>query len=450
MRFFESKLSFVLFLISIPLLFMPKINLINVGNETAGLRFDDLFLLTVAALIMLTHGLSRKKLYNIEGWILILTGFSILSFLSNRFLVSLQVVHLDAKVFYAVRLLEYFMFFYIGTMAFQFDQKGKIIRFFFLWNFFLMILQKLNLAGAVTVLGYDADVSSRAQGIASFPSEMGLLLNLMFCYLIYDPAPARMINLFSSPMSRHFLRKSYLYWMFTLFSILVIFTGNRISLLALLLCFLCRMKQQFNFRSISSIIMMSILIPIVIATSAFVITKTAAIYHRSAGLFSLNNLELAVVVWQEIDLEKDPVGNEVISSQDYDASWWMRIHKWIHVIKAFVSNPSVYLQGLGPGYAWSALDGGVLRIIIENGLIGAFFYWKFFSHIYRINTQTRWMCFAFFLNLIFFDAYLAYKTMSFFLFAVGHCFQKELQQQKLQKDMIALPLPAKVSGYLNT
>lgn len=425
MRFLENKLVFFVLFITLPLLFLPKINLISIGNETAGLRFDDLVLFVIGFLLMFSHIVSDKKFYKVEGWIFLITLFSLVSFISNRFLVGLDILHMDAKIFYTVRLLEYFMFFYVGSMASRYIEGRVIIGVFFTWNFVLMLLQKLSLVGAVTVVGYDGDVSSRVQGIASFPSEMGLLLNLLFCYMIFDKTPSRVIRMIQSPAIRWFLRKSYIYWMFFLFAILVILTGNRISIVALIVCFAFRLKEEVNFRSIGSLLTVAIIVPLSLLAMGSLIINTAAIYQRSAGLFSFRNLELAELVWEKIDLKQNPVGNEVISVSDYDASWWMRIHKWVHVMKAYVSNPAVYLQGLGPGFAWAALDGGLLRIFVENGIIGALLYWKFFSSIYRINLQMKWMSIAFLFNMIFFDAYLAYKTMSFFLFAAGHSFETE-------------------------
>ncbi len=426
MRFFEHKLSLIILLISLPLLFLPKINLISFNSETAGLRIDDFILFLIGALLMWSHALSHQRLYKVEGWILILTGLSLLSFFSNLLLVSNQTLHMNAKIFYTVRLLEYFIFFYIGAMASQYFKDSTIVRVFFLWNLFLMLLQKFNLVGAVTVSGYHTDVSTRVYGVASFPSEMGLLLNLMFCYMIYDQTNrSKFVNLFESPSIRYFLHKFYLYWMFGLFGALVIFTGNRISIVALLVCFLYRLKQEFSLRSLGAFSFFLILMPILLVGIGFAIAQTASVYERSIDLFSFKNFELAHIVWEQIDMTKNPVGNEVISAVNYDMSWWMRIHKWIYVLKAYISNPVCYLQGLGPGFAWAALDGGLLRIFVENGILGAFVYWKFFAALFHINRQIKWMIIAFFINMIFFDAYLAYKTMSFLFFLSGYAFERQ-------------------------
>ncbi|WP_052354792.1 hypothetical protein [Candidatus Protochlamydia sp. R18] len=424
-RFFDKQLSLIILIFLMPLFFLPKINLLTVGSETAGLRIDDLFLLFFGTLLIWAHLLLDKRLYMIEIWVLILTLFGILSFASNRFLISLGYHFLDAKIFYAIRLLEYFLFFYIGTLAFRFHLSKGFIQAFFLWNFFLMTLQKLNLAGAITNLGYEKDVSARVQGIASFPSEMGLLLNLLFCYMIYDDSYRSKIIQIFPPYYRYFLRKSYLYILFIVIGIFVIFTGNRISLLAHLICFLGKLKQEINWKSIGSFVSLTIAFPLLMGIIIYMVIQTDSIYSRSASLLSIKNIHLAQIVWDKIDLTQDPISKKLIETDEYDMSWWLRIHKWIFVTKAFVNHPEVYLQGLGPGFAWSALDGGILRIIVEYGLIGSLLFFNFFRSIYKINQQMKWMTISLLINMIFFDAHLAYKTMSFYLFAAGYCFESK-------------------------
>lgn len=426
MRLFDQKLSLIILLLTLPLLFLPKVNLWSVdAQETAGLRIDDLILLCFGSFLMWSHALSHHRLFKIEGWILLITALSLLSYLLNQFFVSLGLLHMDAKIFYVVRLLEYFMFFYLGGIASQHLNGSLIFRSFFLFNILLMVLQKLNLAGGVISAGYHADVSERVQGIASFPSEMGLLLNLLFCYMIYDDSgPSKLVNMIRSPDIRHVLRKLYPYWMFCLVGTFVIFTGNRISILALTVCFFFRIKQDFSFRSLSSWMMLTVLIPTVLGVTSYLIVQTAGVYERSLDLFSWKNLELFEIVWNKIDIAQMPMGNEGILSDQYDMSWWLRIHKWLFVTKSYLLNPECYLQGLGPGFCGAALDGGILRIVTEYGVIGAILFWKFFASLYRLNRQAKWMVIAFAINMIFFDAYLAYKTMSVLLFACGYIFER--------------------------
>ena len=427
-RFFDRQFSLAILFICIPLLFLPKINLITLDSgESAGLRIDDLILFSIAIVLMWGHIISYQRLYKIEGSILLLTFFSLFSFLMNHLLVALDFVMMDAKIFYAVRLFEYFLFFYIGALASHFFNDRLILRTFLIWNLALMMMQKVKLIGGMISTGYEADVSSRVPGIASFPSEMGLLLNLLFCYFIFDDrTTARFLQLFDSPFIRYLLHKIYLYGMFCLFGIFIIFTGNRISIVALFICFIFRIKQDLNFRSIGSYLSILILIPIVATAIGFTMTQTLGVYKRSANLFSMKNIELFSLVWDSVDIKENPMGNETLESKHYDMSWYLRLHKWLFMIKSYLNSPECYLEGLGPGYAGAALDGGILRIITEYGLIGAYLFWRFFKSLYTLNLQAKWMVIAFMINMIFFDAYLAYKTMSLLLFSCGYIFEKKL------------------------
>lgn len=375
---------------------------------------------------MLSHALSHNKLYKVEGWLLFMTVFSFISFFSNRLLFSVNFLYMEAKIFYTVRLMEYFIFFYIGALASQYFKNIKIVRAFFLWNFFIMILQKFNLIGAISSVGaYQENVAARVFGIASFPSEMGLILNLLFCYMVWDTsALSRFVNLFSSPVIRYILRRFYLYWMFGLCGIFVIFTGNRISIVALLVCFLFRLKNSFKLRSANSLIIIMVFIPLLFVGIGFLIKQSEGVYERSIDLFSTKNFYITPI-WHNVDITKNLHDNETEPLENFDLSWWIRIHKWLFAAKSYLSNPACYLQGLGPGCTQAALDGGLLRILVENGLIGAFLYWQFFACLYRLNQQTKWMIISFLINMIFFDAYLAYKTMSLLFFICGHIFESQ-------------------------
>ena len=238
MRLFDRRLSFLLLLLSLPLLFRPKINLLRMEGETAGIRVDDGILFLAAGLLFWAHFALNKRMTEIERRISLLTLFAVVSFAINQVLVMMGLIHVKAKILYALRLFEYFLFFYIGIHASRFFTISQIMKAFLGWNIFLMLMQKFHLIGGITSLGYSGDVVGRVRGIASFPSEMGVLLNILFCFLVFSPDPwGKWVYMIPQPF-RIFVQRTYLYWMFAVFSVLIVFTGNRISILALLICFL--------------------------------------------------------------------------------------------------------------------------------------------------------------------------------------------------------------------
>lgn len=443
-NFFEKKLTFVFLLFCVPLLFLPKYNLVSIGSETAGIRIDDIILFIAALILVWAHLLLNKRISEIEKRIFLLTFFSLFSFFSNHVLVVMGILPISANILYALRLFEYFIFFYIGMMTSRFFNGDSIVRTFFVWNVILMLLQKLNIAGGITSAGY-TDVSSRVQGVASFPSEMGLLLNLLFCYLIYSQKKSKFLQIF--PLSfRYILNKFYLPLTFMIFGIFVVFTGNRISILALLVCFILKIKEEFNWRSLTSLVVVSVVIVFLVQGVIAIMTRTEAVYERSMDLFSWKNLELVQQVWANVNLKVYTQSPEEVG-KGYDMSWWLRIHKWLFMLKTYVAHPECYLQGLGPGFAGAALDGGFLRILTEYGLLGSFIFYRFFSYLYHLNMQTKWMMVAFFINMIFFDAYLAYKVMSLLLFICGYvlgCKNQIRDQNKEEEKELILPTLRKI------
>lgn len=427
MNLLERRSAFFVVCLCVPLLFFPKINLISVGEtETAGLRIDDLCLLFCAVILFWAHSLVRKGFLDMELILIGLVGFSCLSFLSNRVLVTFELLHLDAKIFYCFRILEYFVFFYIGTLMTRFLKLETLIKAFFAWNLLLMLLQKIGAIGEFnSTIGYNPEGTARVSGIASFPSEMGALLNLMFCFFLFSPKEKSKIPL---------IRDTYEYWLFLLFGILIAMTGSRIAMAALILPFLFKLKQELSFRSVNSLLKTSLFILFASLLIAFVVFKTESIIDRSKGLISWKNVELAAEIWDKvnIDIKMDDHPENAVSYEGHDLSWWIRIHKWVYYLKTYATHPECYLQGIGPGCAGAALDGGLLRILIENGVIGVFLFFHLFRAISRKSEQLQWLCFTLLLNMIFFDAYLAYKPMSLLFLVAGCSLHQEVSMPKVE------------------
>lgn len=422
-QLFDQRTSFFLLALCLPLLFLPKINLITFGTQTAGLRLDDLILLAFCLICFWANLTTRQSLTDIETALFAIVAFSLFSFGVNRLLFAAQIVPVQASLFYCLRMLEYFLFFYIGALATRFFALDSIIKLFFMWNFLLMLLQKLQIVGIFSVEGYIAKPDDRMLGIASFGSEIGLLLNLLFCYLIYQPPfqrPSRYIR-WPAELQR-FLTLMQPYALLLLFVVLVVLSGARMAILAIFVSFLFRLKDLIDWRRPLTLILPLATLAIGMAVMVFALYHASGIVTRSKGLFSLANLELISTVWDNIILDYDPIGREAVRQGMHDASWWMRIHKWCYAAKLYFLHPQAWLQGIGPGFAMAALDGGYLRILTELGLIGCMLYARLFYLIGRSSPQLFWMMMAFLLNMLFFDVYLAYKPMSLLFFMVGYSY----------------------------
>jgi len=401
-KIYDKRLAFLLCLFLLPLLFLPKLNIIGFGRETAGIRIDDIFLFTFSLVCLWGNFLLRREFSSIEKSVIAITLLSLFSYAINRLFFYGSILEVHGSPFYCLRLFEYFMFFYIGALAVRFISIQKIVRWFFLWNLFLMVLQKAQIIGIFSVEGYIPKTSDRILGIASFGSEIGLLLNLLFCFLIYRhrEKPWK-IQCFPREIE-NFFKATANYWLLLLFTVLVVLSGARMAIAALLVSFIFSLPH-FVKRSKP----LTMLLPVVFLSLASlvlvsVLYNSSNIIMRSKGLFSFSNIELIGTVWDNIVLDYDPIGRESVSQGTNDASWWMRIHKWCYALKLYYLHPESWLQGIGPGFAMAALDGGFLRILTEVGIIGSFLYGKLFYSIAKQNRQLKWMIIVFFLNMLFF------------------------------------------------
>lgn len=419
-RLFDRYFSFWIVVFCLPLLFLPKINLLSLAErESAGVRIDDIILMLLSFTMLWGHFALKKQLTSIERWVVALTGFSLFSYGLNQLLITFNVIHVSGSIFYCLRLLEYFMFFYVGALASQFLRLSSIVKVLFVWNLILMLLQRAGLIGQFSISGYLSTASDRVTGIASFPSEAGLLLSMLFCYLIYDDEITHKFLLLLNYLKK-FIQKTYVYWLFLVCVTLVIFTGSRIAIFALIIAFLFRVFADLKRASISSWLTATIFTCVAIGVIGTAVVYTDSVFVRSSQLVSVRNLELIGKVWDHIDISQDPIGRENVRNQNYDTSWWIRIHKWCYALKIYWEHPESYLTGIGPGFAMAALDGGFLRILTEYGLIGCVLFWGIFSKIFRMNKQLQWMVIVVCINMIFFDAYLAYKPMSLLFFVTGY------------------------------
>lgn len=418
---FERHFTLFWLCLCLPLLFLPKINLVSYGGrETAGLRIDDLTLIVFMAVFFWAHFALKIRMGTVEKWLFATVAFSIFSFCLNVFFMQLGLIHVSANALYAVRLLEYFLFFYIGMMSAEIFSLDSLIKAFTLWNGAIIILQKLGLVGEFSMYGYNASATYRSPGICSFPSEAGALLNLLFCYLIYASGKGGRLMSFWPVHVRQFLKSASLYLLFIPFAVWTTITGSRIAIAALAFCFLWHLLKKMSWKTPVTIAVTIAFIAVAGGAMTALIYNNKDMIERSAGLISWKNVELMEQVWDSIPIDKDPIGNENVSKQGSDESWWIRIHKWCYALKVYTSYPISYLQGVGPGFAMAGLDGGFLRIFVENGLIGTYLFFKLFQSIWRLSAQLKWILIALAINMIFFDVYLAYKPMSFLFLIAGY------------------------------
>lgn len=420
-RLFQRTFVLFFLVVGIPLLFLPKVNIISFSDETAGIRLDDLILLGSSLIFLWAHVAIQKRLSAVEVWTLAVTLISLFAFLMNRLLVMGGFLHVDAKIFYVFRLLEYFIFFYVGTLAVQFFRLKTLVLAIFSWNVLLMVLQRLSIIGVFSVDGYMM-AGDRLYGVSSFGAEAGLLLNFIYCFLVFDEEARNLLIAPFPKVLRPFFRQCLTYVLFIVFGILIAQTGARIALVALLVSFVMRVLTEINWKAPSTLFLPFLVAFGCLALIVAFLWDNRAVVERSIGLLSMKNFSIIGQVWESISITQSPIGNETSYGGGYDVSWWMRIHKWCYALKIYYLNPECYLQGIGPGFGFAGLDGGWVRILTETGLLGLGAYLMLFRSLSRLSLSVKAMMWAFYINMIFFDAFLAYKPMSFLFLIAGYLY----------------------------
>jgi hypothetical protein len=397
------------------------VNILSIENETAGLRVDDLILLFFSFFLSCAFLWNNKKFISIELLLFFIVATSLISFIINHLLVASDILQVKAKIFYVVRIAEYFLFFYAGRMLFEILTIEKIVNTFLLINILFMILQKFGLAGTITGLNTQTIDMARVSGIASFPAEMGGVLNIIFCFLLFNkPQHIRLFNIQLSPHLEKIWKDTRPYRLFLLFIGLTAPTGARIALASTFIIFILYLIHVNKKSWLRFVPAFTLLLVLAIPVAYIVIINTDSIFGRSSRLLSTNNFSIISDVWNAVDTNIDIYDNINSDSGEYDMSWWMRLNKWCYALKIYVTRPECYLQGVGPGAFSSAVDGSYVRILTENGVIGGILYFLFFRYIYKQSETLKWIVFSFLLNMIFFDVYLAYKTMTFLFLISGY------------------------------
>lgn len=404
----------------LPLLFLPKLNLWTFSGQTAGIRIDDLILTFMALLCAWMHVAGREHCSSIEKILGAIVLCSLFSIGCSYILYHLNIIPMRGNPAYGLRLLEYYLFFYIGLWACRFYNIEKILTYFVIWNVFLMLLQKFQLLGSFHMGNY-LMVSQRVMGVSSFPTEMGLIFNFIYAYFIFSRQKITFHHLYLPPVIHYFLERFWLLGTTLFFGALVLLTGSRAPLAIVLLLFFIRFYQLRKTQKQTLW-----LLPIVCALCFLFINQSEGMGKRS-HLLAMNNVKAAQKVWEKLEIKRDADLNEVKLDQikNKDVSLLLRLHKWVFALKTYLYEPLVWIQGTGPGFAGPALDGGLVRLLVETGLLGIFLWGIFLYRIGKISLSMSYVVLSFILNMIFVDAHLAYKGMSIFFFIAGSEYAKQ-------------------------
>lgn len=378
------------------LLFMPKINLISIQGQTAGIRIDDLLLLPLSLCITAFPYRRAFLFVRFQNIFLLMCLLGLLSVGVNYDLYQ------RGTVLYVLRYLEYFIFAYLGYFFAQRHSLSRLALTLMTVNGAVMVLQSFRLIGGFTSAeGATSDVSDRAIGLTGGAYEVGMVINICIGMLIADPSISR-------------VRKFFYYW---LSFGLILLTGARLPLLAelYLLCVLIFQERRNIF---------NLLVPLSLAGAVLLgviyLFPVKAI-QRSQNTFSTENLgSLATAyVGAPVPATGNMEQHDETFDQTEDVSWLYRTSKWSTSFKVWQSNIFTVLFGVGPGFAGAALDGGWLRILTEQGLIGFIVFIIFLRRLSILHAGMAMAVVCLAINMLMIDVHIASRVMTLFLFCGG-------------------------------
>lgn len=381
------------------LLFTPKINLVSVEGQTAGLRIDDVLLLVLLAYTALKFLLPKQNRFSrLELSVLLFLGLLLLSNLINLLFFR------RSNPLYTIRYVEYFVFFYVGYFCSREFDVRRIAVALLVVNALVMLGQKFNLVGGFTSVGFGGDVSDRVIGLTGGPWEIGLIINYLFIILLYGRE--------SRPVP---FQRGFVYFILT--AALILLTGSRMPALAhVLIAFF-----YFSGRFRSKTFFFSLAAGLGVALIFLLVTVQNPLVERSSNLFTFSNIQLFSDYYQQLNV--DVVFTDfppTPGDADSDMSWLMRISKWSFAIKFWTHQMLAWIVGVGPGLWGIALDGGWIRLLTETGLAGFFIYLMILRNVARLNIAMRLLLIPFAVNMLMIDIYLAYKCMALFFFLTGY------------------------------
>jgi hypothetical protein len=389
--------------LGIVLFFVPKINLVMVGGQSAGLRVDDVVLVGITGFLLLA--VSHVRPLTISKLTLIFIAM-ICSFLLSNLLNA--IIGRQSNVLYTFRMVEYFIFFYIGA---YFRNNLKTLCYSLLaGNAMVMLLQAAGLVGGFASEGFSESLSDRPIGLTGGPWEVGAVINVIFAVLLFsDSKRSTLIFLLTAP--------------------LILLSGARTPLIAHVLVLLyfiyrrSRHKMTLIFRT-------GLVLAVVVATVSLI---PNTLTQRSSNLLAQSNIEFAADLYRNIHIQEPFSGfTDVDVSGEGDMSWMLRANKWAYALKEWTETPSAWIIGLGPGKWGPSLDGGWLRLLTETGALGAGLFILFFSQMAR-TPMLRAVVLCLYVNMIFIDIHLAYKVMSLIFFIAGYSTQLAVVDSSARK-----------------
>ena len=406
----------VLMYILIFILFIPKINLISLGTyQGAGIRIDDIIILLIAP-VFLYMICKKGTLSQVEFYFYIFFFYTLIVHFLN-------LPYSRGNILYPLRMLEYWLFFYFGRVFIEQDFFIKVIAAFVIYSGLLIIAQDLHLIGGYSD-GVYKNILSKPTGSTNGSYEISMVLTII------------------SPI--FFLAKNkitiYFYVLFIAFAILLTESRTALALQSLTILFWVLFLNKYG---LVKKLVLFFLIPAFLITFVFL---NLEFFDRFLTLFTSETYYALEKIYymaptqasgdsgtqffdQQVLLKTGAIKHSLLEtvSSSADLSAMIRFNKWIWALNSFMAQGYFYVFfGIGGGVLGNALDGGIIRILIEYGVVGLFLFLLFLSKLIKKIASLEFLVIGtFLLSNLFIDYYLSYKVTSVFFLICGFLYSRQ-------------------------
>jgi hypothetical protein len=391
MRPFAANATGLFLLAFLVTMFGFKFNLIDVGGS--GLRLDDVVVLCTVPLLILAIADVR-----ITREFRLFAGFVLVSLLSLLLGVKGGRISLGEGAFYWLRNLQYMCFYFLGVALVKHVSLDRIFRCYLWYVVVVLLLQYLSIIPTLSLF----EGSRRAVGNTGGPYELAVLASAIALFFWFQ-------------------QRRPLYALLGV--IILLLTESRVTLVGLLLIVFFKsfgMRGRIVFALVGAALVAALAAGNVGVLSRFMLLLDPTTLDTFASLtkgIPVFTDTWNYRAWAFVDY------SDLLTDTEGDRSTFIRyIRQTSLLMSVSQCQAECVLFGLGPSFASSAVDGNLVRLYVEYGVVGTFL---FLAGLWRIARSTRNATVIFYLCLLLFtalaiDILVSSKAMSLFWFLCGY------------------------------
>lgn len=431
---FEMKngkvMNILYIIILLVILFLPKINIINVYGTYVGIRIEDFL---VALFVILYIFKNKKNIFRIDNkslknTVVYFVFYILLCVISTISGIANKNIEISFGFLYLLRKVEYFLFIFMGYDFLQ-DNKNekilfKLLDYSVIIHFIIILLQNIGIIGGILDGNYVTTKGGRLFSTFNGPYELSAFMTLLL--------PLYYKNLMDSKNDIKQIIKSTILILFIISSVYM--SQSRTSLIvaiALLLFIPVFEKKQEIISFVKSNKIKSVVLCII--TIIFIVT----ICNWLSNVNRFKTIDISLMIktlklsWQNKSFDRyQKEGGYIISEEDTDLSFSIRINKWMALIDGTMQKP---IFGLGLSITKEACDGNYIRILAESGVLGFLAWLGLCINIFKSTRKKQnslyylanYGILVLLMTAIFIDIFEASKIMMLYWFIMGCAYSSD-------------------------